>query len=153
MKISRSFCRYLLLLLVFFIQKGYVTAKAFTGTYGINYGRLADNIPSPTEVVKLLKASKIKNVRIYDADHSVLDAFSGSGLDLVIGLPNEFVKEMSENPDHALNWVKQNVHAYFPKTHIVGIAVGNEILGSTDLDLQDSLFDAVKNIYNATKKT
>ncbi|CAI9285788.1 unnamed protein product [Lactuca saligna] len=152
MKISRSFCRYLLLLLVFFIQKGYVTAKAFTGTYGINYGRLADNIPSPTEVVKLLKASKIKNVRIYDADHSVLDAFSGSGLDLVIGLPNEFVKEMSENPDHALNWVKQNVHAYFPKTHIVGIAVGNEILGSNDLDLQDSLFDAVKNIYNATKK-
>lgn len=152
MKITRSFSRYLLLLLALFIQKGYVTAKAFTGTYGINYGRIADNIPSPHEVVTLLKASKIKNVRIYDADHSVLNAFSGSGLDLVVGLPNELVKEMSANSDHALTWVKENIHAYFPKTHIVGIAVGNEVLGGPDLDLQDSLYGAVKNIYNATKR-
>ncbi|KAL4589785.1 hypothetical protein LXL04_002695 [Taraxacum kok-saghyz] len=152
MKLTRSFRRYLLLLLVLFFQKGYVTAKAFTGTYGINYGRIADNIPSPHKVVTLLKASKIKNVRIYDTDHTVLDAFSGSGLDLVVGLPNELVKEMSANPDHALTWVKENVHAYFPKTQIVGIAVGNEVLGSNDLDLQDSLYDAVKNIYNATKR-
>ncbi|KVH93803.1 glucan endo-1,3-beta-glucosidase 14-like [Cynara cardunculus var. scolymus] len=152
MKIMRSCGRYLLLLLVLFIQKGYVTAKAFTGTYGINYGRIADNIPSPHEVVTLLKASKIKNVRIYDADHSVLNAFSESGLDLVVGLPNGLVKEMSANADHALNWVKENVQAYFPKTHIVGIAVGNEVLGGGDLDLQEALYGAVKNIYKATQK-
>ncbi|KAI3714831.1 hypothetical protein L6452_21791 [Arctium lappa] len=152
MKIRRSFCRYLLLLLVLFIQKGNVTAKAFTGTYGINYGRIADNIPSPHEVVTLLQASKIKNVRIYDADHSVLDAFSESGLDLVVGLPNGLVKEMSTNANHALTWVKENVQAYFPKTHIVGIVVGNEVLGGGDLDLQEALYGAVKNIYNATQK-
>ncbi|KAI3701503.1 hypothetical protein L6452_26632 [Arctium lappa] len=152
MKISRSFGRCLLLLLVFFVQKGYVAAKSFTGTYGINYGRLADNIPSPNEVVRLLKAAKIKNVRIYDADHSVLDAFSGSGLDLVIGLPNGMVKDMSNSADHALDWVRDNVQAYFPDTHIVGIAVGNEVLGGGDLDLQAALYGAVKNIYNATQK-
>ncbi|XP_076894395.1 glucan endo-1,3-beta-glucosidase 14-like [Bidens hawaiensis] len=131
---------------------GYVTAKAFTGTYGINYGRIANNIPSPNEVVRLLKAAKIKNVRIYDADHSVLDAFRGSGLDLVIGLPNEYVKDMSSNADHALTWVRENVQAYVPDTHIVGIAVGNEVLGGSDLDLQSALYGAVKNIYNATQK-
>ncbi|KAD4180172.1 hypothetical protein E3N88_28763 [Mikania micrantha] len=131
---------------------GNVTAKAFTGTYGINYGRLANNIPSPSEVVKLLKAARIKNVRIYDADHSVLDAFNGSGLDLVIGLNNGLVKEMSNNADHALNWVRENVQAYVPNTHIVGIAVGNEVLGGDDLDLQSALYGAVKNIYNATQK-
>ncbi|KAI3709441.1 hypothetical protein L2E82_39203 [Cichorium intybus] len=152
MKISRSFVRCLLLLLVFFVQKGYVTAKPFTGTYGINYGRIADNIPSPNEVVKLLKSAKIKNVRIYDYDHTVLDAFKGSGLDLVIGLPNGMVKEMSNNPDHALTWVKDNVQSYLPETHIVGIAVGNEVLGSNDQDLQSSLYNAIKNIYNATQK-
>ncbi|KAL8265459.1 hypothetical protein R6Q59_023589 [Mikania micrantha] len=152
MKIFRSFARCFLLLLVLFVQKGNVTAKAFTGTYGINYGRLANNIPSPSEVVRLLKAARIKNVRIYDADHSVLDAFNGSGLDLVIGLNNGLVKEMSNNADHALNWVRENVQAYVPNTHIVGIAVGNEVLGGDDLDLQSALYGAVKNIYNATQK-
>ncbi|XP_023730097.1 glucan endo-1,3-beta-glucosidase 14 [Lactuca sativa] len=152
MKVSRSFSRCLLLLLLLFVQKGYVASKPFTGTYGINYGRIADNIPSPNEVVRLLKAAKIKNVRIYDYDHSVLDAFKGSGLDLVIGLPNGMVKDLSNNPDHALTWVKDNVQSYLPSTHIVGIAVGNEVLGGGDLDLQTSLFPAIKNIYNATQK-
>ena len=102
----------------------WVRVQAFTGTYGVYiYGRIADNIPSPDEVVTLLKAVKIKNVRIYDADHSVLQAFSGTGLDLVIGLPNGFVKEMSANSDHALTWVKQIVQAFLPETHIQGNAI------------------------------
>ncbi|KAK6151741.1 hypothetical protein DH2020_014376 [Rehmannia glutinosa] len=127
-------------------------ATAFTGTYGVNYGRIADNIPSPEKVVTLLKAAKIKNVRIFDADHSVLNAFKGTGLELVIGLPNEYVKDMSANADHALTWVKDNVKAFLPETHIVGIAVGNEVLGGSDYDLAVALLGAVKNIYNATKK-
>ncbi|KAF2318064.1 hypothetical protein GH714_041398 [Hevea brasiliensis] len=92
--------------------------QAFTGTYGINYGRIADNIPSPDEVVTLLRAAKIRNVRIYDADHSVLKAFSGTGLELVVGLPNDYVKEMSVNASHAMTWVKENVQAFLPKTSI-----------------------------------
>ncbi|KAI7747166.1 hypothetical protein M8C21_023349 [Ambrosia artemisiifolia] len=128
---------------------GNVAAKAFTGTYGINYGRLANNIPSPKEVVRLLKAAKIKNVRIYDADHSVLDAFSGSGLDLVIGVNNGLVKDMSDSADHALSWVKENVQAYVPNTRIVGIAVGNEVLGSGDLDLESALYGAIDAAYAA----
>ena len=126
-------------------------AMAFTGTFGINYGRIADNIPSPDKVVTLLRAAKIKNVRIYDADHSVLNAFKGTGLELVVGLNNGLLKEMNANPDHALTWVEDNVKAFLPDTHIVGIAVGNEVLGN-DADLSQALLGAVKNIYNATKK-
>ena len=125
--------------------------QGFTGTYGINYGRIADNIPSPDEVVTLLRAAKIKNVRIYDADHSVLKAFSGTGLELVVGLPNGFVKDMSANEDHALTWVKENVQSFLPGTKIRGIAVGNEILGGGDNEMAAALLGAVKNIYNATQ--
>lgn len=128
------------------------SVQAFTGTYGINYGRIADNIPSPEEVVTLLKAAKIRNVRIYDADHSVLKAFSGSGLEIVIGLPNGQLQDMSSNEDHALNWVKDNVQSFLPETRIRGIAVGNEVLGGTDSSLWGVLLGAAKNIYNATKK-
>lgn len=122
---------------------------AFTGTYGINYGRIADNIPAPGSVVTLLKAARIKNIRIYDADHEVLKAFKGSGIEIIVGLGNEYLKDMSVNEDRAMNWVKENVEPFVPGTRIRGIAVGNEVLGSTDQELWEVLLPAVKNVYNA----
>lgn len=143
------FCR-LISLLLFTSQIAPLTVDAFTGTYGINYGRIADNIPTPEKVVQLLRAAKIRNVRIFDFDHSVIQAFSGTGLELVVGLPNGYLKDMSANADHALSWVKDNIQQFYPQTRIVGIAVGNEVL-TNDQDLWGSLLGAVKNIYNATK--
>ncbi|CAI9758947.1 unnamed protein product [Fraxinus pennsylvanica] len=144
---------FIFLLFVFFSSpNAQQMARAFTGTYGINYGRIADNIPSPDEVVTLLRAAKIKNVRIYDAEHTVLNAFKGTGLELVVGLPNGLVKDMSTNADHALTWVKDNIKAFLPDTSIVGIAVGNEVLGGSDNELAVALLGAVKNIHNATKE-
>lgn len=135
--------------LVISLQKGLPTAYAFTGTYGINYGRIADNLPPPESVVTLLKAARIKNVRIFDADHSVLKAFKGSGLELTVGLPNEFLKDISVSEDRAMDWIKENVQQFLPDTHIVGIAIGNEVLGGSDVELYEALFGAVKNIHTA----
>ncbi|KAG7018357.1 Glucan endo-1,3-beta-glucosidase 10, partial [Cucurbita argyrosperma subsp. argyrosperma] len=118
-------------------------------TYGVNYGRIADNIPPPESVVTLLKAAKIKNIRIYDADHGVLTAFKGSGIEIVVGLGNEYLKDISVGEDRAMNWIKENVQAFLPDTHIRGIAVGNEVLGGTDVELWEVLVPAVKNVYNA----
>ncbi|KAK7856677.1 glucan endo-1,3-beta-glucosidase 11 isoform X1 [Quercus suber] len=151
MKIFWVLFRFLTMFLIFFSSIVSLTVQGFTGTYGINYGRIADNIPSPDQVVTLLRAAKIKNVRIYDADHSVLKAFSGTGLELVVGLPNGYVKDMSANADHAVSWVKENVQSFLPGTNIRGIAVGNEILGGGDTDMWAALLGAVKNIYNATQ--
>ncbi|XP_020535213.1 glucan endo-1,3-beta-glucosidase 14 isoform X2 [Jatropha curcas] len=129
-----------------------VTGNAFTGTYGVNYGRIADNLPSPGSVVTLLKAAKIKNIRIYDADHEVLKAFKGSGIQIIVGLGNEFLKDISIGEDRAMNWIKENVEPFVPKTKIVGIAVGNEILGGDDHELWEVLLPAAKNVYSALKR-
>ncbi|CAI9100812.1 OLC1v1037990C1 [Oldenlandia corymbosa var. corymbosa] len=155
MKILQYSLRLIVLhtILIAFTSDVKLTVTAFTGTYGINYGRIANNLPSPDKVAMLLRAAKIKNVRIYDADHSVLKAFSGTGLELIVGLSNEHVKDVSSNSDHALTWVKDNVEAFLPDTKVVGIAIGNEILGNNDnADIWGSLLDAAKNIYNATQK-
>lgn len=125
---------------------------SFKGTYGVNYGRIADNLPSPESVVTLLKAAKIKNTRIYDANHDVLTAFKGSGLEIIIGLPNEFLKDISVAEDRAMSWIKENVQPYLPGTKIVGIAVGNEILGGGDMMLWEVLLPAAKNVYNSLDK-
>ncbi|XVF48071.1 hypothetical protein PTKIN_Ptkin03bG0161300 [Pterospermum kingtungense] len=50
-----------------------------------------------------------------------------------------------------MNWVKDNVLAYLPDTHIRGIAIGNEVLGGSD-EFSGFLLGAVKNIYNAVDK-
>ncbi|KAK8287202.1 hypothetical protein V6Z12_D07G043400 [Gossypium hirsutum] len=137
-----------LFFLLFLAAIASVTVQAFTGTYGINYGRIANNILSPDDVVTLLRAAKIKNVRIYDFDQSVLKAFSGTGLELVVGLPNENLRDVSANADHAMNWVKDNVLAYLPDTHIRGIAIGNEVLGSSD-EFSGFLLGAIDAAYAA----
>ncbi|KAH6794929.1 Glycosyl hydrolase superfamily protein [Perilla frutescens var. hirtella] len=124
-------------------------AEAFTGTYGVNYGRLADNIPKPESVVTLLKSNKIKNIRIYDADHDVLKAFSGSQIEIIVGLGNEFLRDISINQDRAVEWIKNNVEPFLPGTSITGIAVGNEVLGGGDMELWEVLVPAVRNVYNA----
>ncbi|XP_047162283.1 glucan endo-1,3-beta-glucosidase 14-like [Vigna umbellata] len=146
---SSFFNRLLLFFLLFSLVLG---DKAFTGTYGVNYGRIADNLPPPESVVTLLKAAKIKNIRIYDADHHVLRAFKGSGIEIVVGLGNEFLTEMSVGEDRAMSWVKENVQQFLPGTKIRGIAVGNEILGGTDIQLWEVLLPAAKNVHNALSK-
>lgn len=138
--------------LLMFPSPGPLAAEAFVGGYGINYGRIANNIPSPDKVVELLRKSKIRNVKIYDADHAVLDAFKGSGLNLVIAIPNELVKDMAANQSKSMDWLNQNVQPYLPQTRIVGITVGNEVLGGQDQSLYQPLVDAVKNVYSGLKR-
>ncbi|KAB2061302.1 hypothetical protein ES319_A10G077400v1 [Gossypium barbadense] len=120
-----------------------------TWTYGVNYGRIANNLPQPESVVTLLKAAKINHIRIYDADHGVLQAFKRSGIEIIIGLPNEYLKEISIGEDRAMNWVQENVQSFLPDTRIRGIAVGNEILGGTTIELWEVLLPAAKNVYSA----
>ncbi|KAL6495862.1 hypothetical protein OROGR_030425 [Orobanche gracilis] len=131
------------------ISRVLVVHASFKGTYGINYGRIADNIPEPESVVTLLKAAKIKNIRIYDADQSVLTAFRGSGIEINVMLPNEYLRDISISQDRAIEWIKQNVQPYLPGTLISGIAVGNEILEGQDEELFEVLVPAVRNVYNA----
>ncbi|ONI16226.1 hypothetical protein PRUPE_3G086200 [Prunus persica] len=143
---------YLCFLLVFSTTTFLNVDASFTGTYGVNYGRIADNIPSPHSVVTLLKAAKIKNIRIYDADHEVLTAFKGSGIQIIVGLGNGLLKDISVAEDRAMNWINENVQPYIPGTHISGIAVGNEILGGTDVELWEALLPAAKNVYSALQR-
>ncbi|KAL8497155.1 hypothetical protein ACS0TY_020731 [Phlomoides rotata] len=124
----------------------------FTGTYGVNYGRIADNIPKPESVATLLKANKIKNIRMYDADQEVLRAFNGSKIEIIVGLPNGIVRDVSISEERALEWVKNNVLPFVPGTLITGIAVGNEILGGGDVGLWEALVPAVRNVYSALQR-
>ncbi|XP_059310882.1 glucan endo-1,3-beta-glucosidase 14-like [Lycium ferocissimum] len=133
------------------LLNGIIAVHAMKGTYGINYGKISDNIPTPENVLILLKKNKIKNIRIYDADQRVLKAFSGSGIEISVCLPNELLIDVSKNGSIALEWIQVNLQPFLPGTSIRGIAVGNEILGG-DTAIAEALVPAVKSVYRALRK-
>lgn len=67
------------------------TIAGAQNSIGVNYGRVADNLPSAAQVVRLLQSRSVKHVRIYDTDATVLNAFGNSGIDVGVTIPNNEV--------------------------------------------------------------
>lgn len=126
--------------------------SAGAGTVGINYGRVANDLPSAVKVVQLVKSAGIGKVKLYDADPSVLTAFNGSGVQLTIALPNEQLYFVARRLSRAYAWVKQNVAAYMPGTQIVAIAVGNEVFVNPK-NISSFLVPAMNNLHLALLKS
>lgn len=67
---------------------------------------------SPSIVVNMLKANGIGKVKLFDADPWTMSALEGSGLEVMVGIPNYDLKRMSDDYDNAKHWVKENVTRY-----------------------------------------
>ncbi|KAL0928863.1 hypothetical protein M5K25_000790 [Dendrobium thyrsiflorum] len=115
---------------------------------GINYGQIANNLPSPSQVSELLQSLSINKVKLYDAAPNVLSAFSNSNIEFIIGIGNENVANMID-PSQAKAWIQQNVQSFLPQTKITCITVGNEILSSKDTSLMSNLVPAMQSLHGA----
>ncbi|XP_030460372.1 glucan endo-1,3-beta-glucosidase 12 [Syzygium oleosum] len=128
-----------------------VLSLAEGGSIGVNYGRVANNLPSASKVVQLLKSQGIEKVKIYDADPAVLHAFAGTGIRLTVDLPNELLFAAARSLSYSLVWVQRNVAAYHPATQIEAIAVGNEVFVDPGHTTK-FLVPAMRNIHTALVK-
>ncbi|KAJ7968949.1 Glucan endo-1,3-beta-glucosidase [Quillaja saponaria] len=117
-------------------------------SFGINYGQVANNLPSPDQVLELLSSVKLTKARIYDTNPQILTAFANSNIELVVTVENEVLAQLT-NPQQALQWVSTHIKPYFPGTKITGIAVGNEIFTDDDTTLIKYLVPAVVSIHAA----
>ena len=116
---------------------------------GINYGQVGNNLPSPPQVVQLLSSLRIGKVRIYDVNPQVLSAFAGTGIELIVTVPDDLVLGMAASASQALQWLAAGVRPYFPATRVTGIAVGNEVFTGNDEQLKASLVPAMRNLHAA----
>ncbi|KAL6912049.1 hypothetical protein ACP4OV_000854 [Aristida adscensionis] len=123
-------------------------SPAEAGTVGINYGRVANNLPNPAAVVQLLKQQAITQVKLYDAEPTVLRALANTGIKVVVALPNEQLAATATRASFALAWVRRNVAAYHPATQIQAIAVGNEVF-ATAKNATAQLVPAMANVHAA----
>ncbi|KAJ0038031.1 hypothetical protein Pint_22963 [Pistacia integerrima] len=134
------------LLLLFILLPFSPTAAA---PIGICYGRVANNLPPPRTAINLLQSNGISNIRIFNPDFSTLKSFSGTGISLIIGVPNEILPELaSGGPVFSLQWLQNNIFSHIPSNQIRYIAVGNEVF------LEDPYYTpyvvpAMNNLYQA----
>ncbi|KAK8691152.1 hypothetical protein V6N13_074671 [Hibiscus sabdariffa] len=122
------------------------------GSVGINYGRVANNLPSPDKVVQLLKSQGINKVKLYDTDATVLTALANSGISVVVALPNELLAATAADQSAADNWVQSNITKFYPQTKIEAIAVGNEVFVDPK-NTTNYLVPAMKNIHASLVKS
>lgn len=116
---------------------------------GINYGTLGNNLPSPKRVAQLLQSTLIDKVKIYDTNPDILQAFSNTGIDLIVAVENSHVSNLSSTPSAADQWFSSRVLPFLPATSVVAIAVGNEYLTTDDDDHLEpkNLFQAMQNLH------
>lgn len=112
---------------------------------GVCNGVLGNNLPSPADVVKLYRSKGIRAMRIYAPETNVLRALSGTGIGLLMDVPNENITAFASTPSAAAAWVTAYVQPY-PWVSFRYIAVGNEI---TDVDAQKNILPAMKNLHGA----
>ncbi|KAH7441595.1 hypothetical protein KP509_03G045000 [Ceratopteris richardii] len=129
---------------------GWGTRTTAGVTIGVNYGKLADNLPAPSEVVALLQSISVTKSKLYDADPLVLQTFSNTGISFIVGTHNQDLLALT-NPALAASWVQTNIAAHLPATNIIGVVVGNEILSSSDTNMMAQVLPAMQNVYTALK--
>ncbi|EFJ25492.1 hypothetical protein SELMODRAFT_442025 [Selaginella moellendorffii] len=103
-------------------------ASSCSAFVGVNYGTDGDNLPTPQQVVDFLQRQQISHVRIFDTDAGLLQAFAGSNIQVLVGIPNEEILSVGKSNASAVDWVKKNVMTYLPGTNITGIVVGSQVL-------------------------
>ncbi|KAA8519246.1 hypothetical protein F0562_013502 [Nyssa sinensis] len=122
---------------------------------GVNWGTLSLHKLSPSTVVDLFKDNKIHKVKLFDADPYCMKALIGSGIEVMVGIPNEMLAVLSSSTAASDLWVRQNVSAYMVRggVNIRYVAVGNEpFLSSYSGQFQSYVIPALLNLQQSLAK-
>lgn len=79
---------------------------------GINWGTQATHPLPPKAVVQLLKDNGIAKVKLFDTDFAAMSALAGSGVEVMVAIPNKDLATMASDYGNAKDWVKKNVKRF-----------------------------------------
>lgn len=116
---------------------------------GVNYGTVADNLPSPPDVAAFLsERTTITAVKLFAPDPALISAFATTPISLTITVPNSDVPSLAASAA-AADWVRQKLAPFHPAVRIARLAVGNEVIATADKALIAHLLPAMKAIHAA----
>ncbi|CAM8887855.1 unnamed protein product [Rhodiola kirilowii] len=134
---------------VIILPASFIFLKGVEGNIGVNYGTLANDLPSPAQVARfLLESTIINRVRLFDLDSELIQAFAGTGIAVTITIPNEQIVNFTRE-SFAQQWVINNIQPYIPSTYVVRILMGNEVLSTANKSIIGSLVPAMQTLHAA----
>lgn len=80
---------------------------------GVNWGTMASHQLPPEQVVQMLKENGIEKVKLFEADPKIMEALTGTNIQVMLALPNFMLMQLSQDPSVAVSWVEENVTNYF----------------------------------------
>lgn len=118
-------------------------------TIGVCNGRLGDDLPTESEVVSMYTSNGITGMRIYSPNHATLKSLQNTGIKLLMDVEGKDIQSIATNKVSAISWVMRNIKSYFPAVNFKYIIVGNEVIGKDDIDIQQYILPAIRNINEA----
>lgn len=91
---------------------GSILSEGSTSSVGVNWGTMASHQLPPKSVVQMLIDNGFEKVKLFEADDKILEALAGTNIEVMVGIPNYMLQEISQDPDAAASWVDSNVTAY-----------------------------------------
>ncbi|KAG5376645.1 hypothetical protein IGI04_041241 [Brassica rapa subsp. trilocularis] len=79
---------------------------------GVNWGTMATHQLPPKTVVQMLKDNNVQKVKLFDADTNTMVALAGSGIEVMVAIPNDQLKAMGSY-NRAKDWVRRNITPLF----------------------------------------
>lgn len=120
---------------------------------GANWGTQATHPLPASIVVGMLKDNGIQKVKLFEANASSLNALSNSGIEVMVGIPNDLLSSLASDYSAAQAWVSQNVSKHISSVDIRYVAVGNEpFLSTYNGTYLNITLPAVENINTAIVK-
>jgi hypothetical protein len=108
---------YSLKIALFFIFCSIISCLV-SGDVGVNWGTQATHRLASKTVVKLLMDNGIKKVKLYDADYGAMKALGDSGIEVMVGIPNDMLQLLASSIKAAEKWVAKNVTHHAAKHNV-----------------------------------
>ncbi|GMH07988.1 hypothetical protein Nepgr_009828 [Nepenthes gracilis] len=128
--------------------------RAVTGI-GANWGTQANHPLPPETVVRMLRENGFQKVKLFDANYDILRALGRSGIEVMVGIPNDILAPLASSMNAAEKWVSKNVsiHVSSNNVNIRYVAVGNEpFLQTYNGSFLRTTYPALQNIQSALIK-
>ncbi|XP_031476287.1 glucan endo-1,3-beta-glucosidase 6-like [Nymphaea colorata] len=122
---------------------------------GANWGTQSSHSLAPEIVVRLLRENGFNKAKLFDADSRVLTALGNTGVEVMVGIPNDMLATLASSMKAAENWVTKNVSSLVSRNgvNIKYVAVGNEpFLQTYNGSFLATTFPALQNIQSALIK-
>ncbi|XAR51124.1 Glucan endo-1,3-beta-D-glucosidase [Bertholletia excelsa] len=121
----------------------------------VNWGSRTTH-PLPADItVKLLKGNGFDKVKLFEAEPEPMKALGKSGIQVMVGIPNDMLAPLASSVGVAVEWVSKNVSYYISKygVDVRYVAVGNEPFLKTYKDkFLNTTLPALQNIQAALIK-